>query len=189
MPQGVILENKVSTNNKTIDDMSLHKLPPHNLEAEQSVLGAIFKSNDALPKALEVIEADDFYRSPHHKIFKAMVELFEMSEPIDLLTLSERLRKNNELETVGGVEYLSQLEEAISTSAAVAYHCKIIREKKILRDLISTATDIVTKSYEDQREVNDLLDESEKSIFEIAGKKIKKSFYDINTVIKNEKIF
>ena len=194
MPQGVILENKVSTNNKTIDDMSLHKLPPHNLEAEQSVLGAIFKSNDALPKALEIIEADDFYRGPHHKIFKAMVELFEMSEPIDLLTLSERLRKNNELETVGGVEYLSKLEEAISTSAAVAYHCKIIREKKILRDLISTATDIVTKSYEDQREVNDLLDESEKSIFEIAGKKIKKSFYDIHTVITNsfesiEKLF
>merc|ERR1712000_445905 len=110
MPQAVILKNKVSTNNKTIDDISLHKLPPHNLEAEQSVLGAIFKSNDALPKALEIIEADDFYRGPHHKIFKAMVELFEMSEPIDLLTLSERLRKNNELETVGGVEYLSQLE-------------------------------------------------------------------------------
>tara|TARA_B100000315_G_scaffold12567_1_gene11896 strand:+ start:16259 stop:17662 length:1404 start_codon:yes stop_codon:yes gene_type:complete len=185
MPQTVITKNKTITTGKTTDDISLHKLPPHNLEAEQSVLGAIFKSNDALPKALEIIQTDDFYRGPHHKIFKAMVELFEINEPIDLLTLSDRLRKNEDLNAVGGVEYLSQLEETVPTAAAISYHCKMIREKKILRELINTATTIVQKSYEDKGEVNALLDESEKSIFEIAGKKIKKSFYNIKTIIKD----
>ncbi len=174
----------VGTKNKVIDEISLHKLPPHNLEAEQSVLGAIFKSNDALPKALEIIQADDFYRGPHRKIFQAMMELFEMSEPIDLLILSDKLRKNKDLESVGGVEYLSLLEETVPTAAAITYHSKIIREKKILRDLINSGTEIVTKSYEDTDDVNHLLDECEKSIFDIAQKKIKKSFFDLKTIVK-----
>ncbi len=174
----------VGTKNKVIDEISLHKLPPHNLEAEQSVLGAIFKSNDALPKALEIIQADDFYRGPHRKIFQAMMELFEMSEPIDLLVLSDKLRKNKDLESVGGVEYLSLLEETVPTAAAITYHSKIIREKKILRDLINSGTEIVTKSYEDTDDVNHLLDECEKSIFDIAQKKIKKSFFDLKTIVK-----
>ena len=184
MPQTVSLKNKVSAKNKTIDDISLHKLPPYNLEAEQSVMGAIFKSHNALPKALEIIQADDFYRGSHYKIFKAMVQLFNINEPVDLLTLSDRLRKNDDLEAVGGVEYLSQLEEIVPTAAAITYHCKMIREKKILRELINTATEIVTKSYEDKSDVNALLDESEKSIFEIAGKKTKKSFESIETIVK-----
>ena len=174
----------VGTKNKVIDEISLHKLPPHNLEAEQSVLGAIFKSNDALPKALEIIQADDFYRGPHRKIFQAMMELFEMSEPIDLLVLSDKLRKNKDLESVGGVEYLSLLEETVPTAAAITYHSKIIREKKILRDLINSGTEIVAKSYEDTDDVNHLLDECEKSIFDIAQKKIKKSFFDLKTIVK-----
>ena len=174
----------VGTKNKVIDEISLHKLPPHNLEAEQSVLGAIFKSNDALPKALEIIQADDFYRGPHRKIFQAMMELFEMSEPIDLLILSDKLRKNKDLESVGGVEYLSLLEETVPTAAAITYHSKIVREKKILRDLINSGTEIVTKSYEDTDDVNHLLDECEKSIFDIAQKKIKKSFIDLKTIVK-----
>ena len=174
----------VGTKNKVIDEISLHKLPPHNLEAEQSVLGAIFKSNDALPKALEIIQADDFYRGPHRKIFQAMMELFEMSEPIDLLILSDKLRKNKDLESVGGVEYLSLLEETVPTAAAITYHSKIIREKKILRDLIISGTEIVAKSYEDTDDVNHLLDECEKSIFDIAQKKIKKSFFDLKTIVK-----
>ena len=194
MPQAVITKSKTIATSKTADDISLHKLPPHNVEAEQSILGAIFKSSEALPKAMEIIHAEDFYRGPHYKIFKAMVELFETNEPIDLLTLSDRLRKNEDLDAVGGVEYLSQLEETVPTAAAISYHCKLIREKKILRELISTATTIVQKSYEDKTEVNALLDESEKSIFEIAGKKIKKSFYSINTILKGsfesiEKLF
>ena len=194
MPQTVITKSKTISTSKTTDDISLHKLPPHNVEAEQSVLGAIFKSDTALPKALEIIQAEDFYRGPHQKIFKAMVDLFEINEPIDLLTLSDRLRKNEDLETVGGVEYLSQLEETVPTAAAISYHCKMIRERKILRELINTATTIVQKSYEDKSDVNALLDESEKSIFEIAGKKIKKSFYSINTILKGsfesiEKLF
>ncbi len=184
MPQAVISKSKTITNSKTPVDISDHKLPPHNVEAEQSVLSAIFKSSNALPKALEIIQTDDFYRGPHQKIFKAMVDLFEINEPADLLTLSDRLRKNGDLEAIGGVEYLSQLEETVPTAAAISYHCKLIREKKILRELINTATEIVTKSYEEKNDVNALLDASEKSIFEIAGKKIKRSFFDLKTIVK-----
>lgn len=185
---------RVQTNKQTIDQISLHKLPPHNLEAEQSVLGAILRNNEALPKALEIIQNDDFYRGTHQKIFAEMIALFELSERIDLVTLSDRLRKSENLEHVGGVEYLSQLEDVMPTSAAVIFHCKIVREKKILRDLISTGTEIVAKSYEDSGDVNQLLDESEQAIFEIAEKKVKKSFVNINTIIKEsfesiEKLF
>lgn len=184
----------VRSKSQTVEEISLKKLPPHHLEAEESVLGAILSSNDAISKALEVIHADDFYRGTHQKIFNAMVDLFDLNEPIDLLTLSDKLRKKDELEITGGVEYLSQLEEAIPTAAAITYHCKIVREKKILRELITTATDIVTKSYEDSGDVNNLLDLSEKAIFEIAEKKIKKSFHNIKTIIKDsfesiEKLF
>lgn len=185
---------KVHPNKQTIDQISLHKLPPHNLEAEQSVLGAILRNNEALPKALEIIQNEDFYRGTHQKIFAEMIGLFELNERIDLVTLSDRLRKREDLEDIGGVEYLSQLEDVMPTSAAVVFHCKIVREKKILRDLISTGTEIVTKSYEDSGDINQLLDESEQAIFAIAEKKVKKSFHNINTIIKEsfesiEKLF
>jgi replicative DNA helicase len=113
-----------------------------------------------------------------------MMELFEANEPIDLLILSDKLRKNNDLEAAGGVEYLSLLEETVPTAAAITYHSKIVREKKILRDLINSGTEIVTKSYEDTDDVNHLLDECEKSIFDIAQKKIKRSFFDLKTIVK-----
>lgn len=168
---------------RQVNKAALESLPPQNLDAEYSVLGAIFIDNDCIAKVLEVLASEDFYRAAHQKIFAAMVELFEKSEPIDLLTVSERLRKNKQLEEVGGIDYLSSLEENTPTAAHAGFHSKIIREKKILRELIKTATNIVTESYQDSGDVDEILDNAEKSIFLIAEKKIKGGFVPIKQIL------
>ncbi|MEE2987302.1 MAG: replicative DNA helicase [Nitrospinota bacterium] len=175
-------------------DISLRKLPPYSQEAEQGVLGACFKSSDAFAKSVEVLDEGDFYKISHEKIFTAMRELFEANEPIDVLGLSNRLKKKNELEEVGGLEYLSYLEDFVPTATAVTYHAKIVREKKILRDLIQTATEIVSSGYGDNEEVDAVLDRAEQSIFQISERRSKKSFFSIREVVKEnfvaiEKLF
>jgi replicative DNA helicase len=177
-----------------IADISLRKLPPYNEEAEQYVLAACFGSGDAFARALEIIELDDFYKTSHRKIFSAMQFLFEANEPIDILTVADRLRKNDDLDDVGGMDYLSFLEGLVPTSAAISHHSKIIREKKVLRDLIETATEIVTTSYDDSDDADEILDKAERSIFEISEKRTKRSFYSIKEIVKSsfdsiEKLF
>jgi replicative DNA helicase len=139
-----------------LTEISLNKLPPYNKEAEQSVLGSCLHSADAIAKALEVLTEEDFYKAANKKIFIVMREQFEANESIDVLALAERLRKKDELDNVGGLEYLSLLEDYIPTATAVGHHAKILREKKILRDLIQTATDIVSNSYSDRDDVDTL---------------------------------
>ena len=117
-----------------------YKVPPQNIEAEQSVLGAILIENTALYKAIEIIGIDDFYKEAHKKIFLSMIELNEKNEAIDLVTLTEYLRKKNELDSVGGATYLSLLANTVPTAANIKYHSKIIYEKALLRNLINTAT-------------------------------------------------
>lgn len=164
--------------------ISFQKLPPQNLESEQCVIGAILLENESLPKSLEIIGEEDFYRESHRKIFSAMRELFEKNEPIDLMILTERLRKRSELEDVGGIEYLASLEEIIPTATNVVHHCKIIKEKAILRNLISVSNEIINKSYEDNEDVDSILDNAEKSIFEISEKKIRPAFVSIDKILK-----
>ncbi len=165
-------------------DISFQKLPPQNLESEQSVIGAILLENESLPKSLEIINEEDFYRGTHKKIFSAMKELFEKNEPIDLMTLTDKLRKRNELEDIGGIDYLSSLEETIPTATNVVYHCKIVKEKAILRSLISVSNEIIGQSYEDNEDVDSILDNAEKSIFEISEKKIRPAFVSIDKILK-----
>ncbi|MFV1951447.1 MAG: replicative DNA helicase [Nitrospinota bacterium] len=165
-------------------DISFQKLPPQNLESEQSVIGAILIENESLPKSLEIINEEDFYRGTHKKIFSAMKELFEKNEPIDLMTLTDKLRKRNELEDIGGIDYLSSLEETIPTATNVVYHCKIVKEKAILRSLISVSNEIIGQSYEDNEDVDSILDNAEKSIFEISEKKIRPAFISIDKILK-----
>jgi len=178
----------------SVADISLRKLPPYNEEAEQYVLGACFGSGDAFARALEIIELDDFYKTSHRKIFSAMQFLFEANEPIDILTVADRLRKSDGLDDAGGMDYLDFLEGLVPTSAAISHHSKIIREKKVLRDLIETATEIVATSYEDSDEADEILDKAERSIFEISEKRTKRSFYSIKEIVKSsfdsiEKLF
>jgi replicative DNA helicase len=162
----------------------LQKLPPQSVEMEQSVLGAVLLENEALAKVLEVLDERDFYQDAHRWIFQAMIELFEENVPIDLLTVTERLRKKERLEAVGGATYLAELVELVPTAANVWHHARVVREKAVLRGLIQTATSIVTDSYEDTEDVDMLLDRAEQAIFEISQRKATSGFMHINAILK-----
>ncbi len=165
-------------------DFSQPKLPPQNLEAEQSVLGAILLENTAMAKAMELLTEDNFYRTAHRKIYQAMLELSELGEVIDQITLTERLKSQGELESVGGAAYLAELVQIVPTAANIKYHCKIVRDKALLRGLITTSTDVVTKGYDGMTSVDELLDFAERSVFSIAQGKMGQSFTPLHQVIK-----
>jgi replicative DNA helicase len=164
---------------------NLRKVPPQNLEAEASILGGILLENEAINRVLEIIAPGDFYRESHRKIFRGMMELTDRTEPADLITLSELLKAKGELEAVGGSAYLASLADQVPTAANIAHYARIIREKAILRQLISTATDIATRGFEEQGNVDEFLDAAEKVIFDIAEKKIKSAFVSVGDMIKD----
>jgi replicative DNA helicase len=166
-------------------DDNLRKIPPQNLEAESSVLGGILLENEAVNLVLELLRAEDFYRESHRKIFRAMIELSDRNEPVDLITLSEFLKGRGDLEAVGGTAYLASLADFVPTAANISFYARIVREKSILRSLISTATDIATRGYEEQGNVEEFLDAAEKVIFDISEKKIKASFVAVGDMIKD----
>ncbi len=169
----------------TPPEEALHRLPPQNIEAEQAVLGAVLLDNAAIPKALEILKENHFYREAHRKIFSGMRELFERNEPIDLLTLTDRLRKNTCLEDVGGEAYLGALVDAVPTAAGVSRHAELIKEKAIVRDLISAATEIIARGYEETDDAEVYLDQAERVIFEISQDRVSQSFVSMSDVIKS----
>ena len=158
------------------DDI-LRRVPPQNLEAEQSVLGAILLDNDAINYSLEILTSEDFYRETHREIFRAMVELTDHSQPVDAITLTDALRTKGALEAVGGPAYIAELASIVPTAANVSHYARIVREKAVLRSLASIATDIASSSYEAPADVDGFLDEAEHRIFEISERRIKPSFH------------
>ncbi|MGD0623329.1 MAG: replicative DNA helicase [Thermodesulfobacteriota bacterium] len=166
-------------------DLLAQRLPPQSLEAEVSVLGGILLENEALNRVLEVIREGDFYRESHRTIFSALLELYERSEPADLITLSEVLKKREGFEAVGGIEYLNSLVNSVPTAANITYYAKIIKEKSILRKLINRATEIISQGYADSGDVDEFLDRAERSIFEISEDRVRPSFYPIKDIIKS----
>ncbi len=175
-------------------DFSSHKLPPQHIEAEQSILGGILIENEAINRVTEILDADDFYRDGHRKIFNALINLSERDEPADLITLTNELRKIDQLDSIGGASYLASLIDSVPTAANIQYYARIVKEKAILRKLIQTSTEIITQSYEDRGDVEGFLDEAERSIFEISEKRVRPSFYPIREIVKEsfatiEKLF
>jgi replicative DNA helicase len=166
-------------------DLSSHKLPPQNIEAEQSILGGILIENYAINKVMEILEPDDFYRESHRKIYKALIDLSERDEPADSITLTNELRNNDHLDSVGGASYIVSLIDSVPTAANIEYYVKIVKEKSILRRLIQTSTEIITQSYEDRGDVEGFLDEAERAIFDISEKRVRPSFYPIKDVVKD----
>jgi len=162
----------------------LRKLPPQSIEAEMSILGGILLENEAINRTLEILTPDDLYRENHRKIFRAMIELNERNEPCDLITLTTILKKKGELEEVGGGAYLATLVDYVPTAANIAFYCRIIKEKGLTRKLINAATEIVTRGYDDQMEVAELLDNAQKAIFEISENKLRPAFFPVSTVLK-----
>lgn len=160
-----------------------NRVPPNNLEAEQAVIGAILLDPESFSTAAERLTPTDFYRTSHQVIFEAMAELFEKGEPIDLVTVTTFLANNNKLEVAGGVTYLTDLASSVPTAANIDYYSKIVEEKALLRRLIQTATNIVTQSYTREDEVEDVLDEAERSILEVASRKNVRAFKPIKDVL------
>lgn len=166
-------------------NLLMQRLPPQNLEAEVSVLGGILLENEALNKVLEIIQVGDFYREAHRKIFSGMVQLFERNEPVDLITLSEILKNNADLEAVGGLEYLNSLVNSVPTAANISYYANIIKEKALLRKLIQRATEIINEGYGNAGDVNEFLDRAERLIFEISEDRVRPSFFSIKDILKS----
>jgi replicative DNA helicase len=149
---------------------ALNKLPPHNLEAEQSVLGAMMLDKRSIYSAIEHLTKDDFYAQRHKHIFEAMMELAESDTPIDLVTLSEKLEKKNLLNTSEDMTYLSDLTQAVPSTANVEHYIKIIEEKSTLRRLIETANSVLKESYDDSEETEEIVNRAGNSIYEITLK-------------------
>lgn len=159
------------------------RTPPHNIEAEQAVIGAVFLEPDSLSAASELLMPDDFYRASHQRIFEAMLKLSDKGEPVDLVTVTTSLSNEKKLDEVGGVAYLSDLAGSVPTAANILYYSKIVEEKALLRRLIRTATDIVSSGFATEDEVEDVLNEAEKNILEVSGKKNTGAFKAIKDVL------
>ncbi|HET8578384.1 MAG TPA: replicative DNA helicase [Methylomirabilota bacterium] len=169
----------------TLADLLTSKIPPHSLEAERAVLGAILLERDSLPKAVELLRPSDFYKEGHRKIFDAMIALFERTEPVDLLTVSEELKRRAELEEVGGPAALAALVDEAATAAHLLTYGALVREKALLRDLIRVATEIIGQSYEAREDVDKLLDDAERVIFQISERRMQGSAIPVRSILKD----
>ncbi len=161
------------------------RVPPQNIEAEQSVLGAMLIDKEAIAKATEILSADDFYREAHRVIFNAMLELYNKNEAVDMITVTDILRRDNKLEDIGGIAYITSLANVVLTAANVKFHADIVAEKSVLRQLVRVSTEIAAMGYEANDEVGTLLDTAESRILEIANKKKKSDFTPIGDVLMN----
>ncbi len=158
-------------------------LPPQNVEAEQAVLGTILLQDKSLLKVVEIITPDDFYRDAHKIIFRAMLTLFEKHEPHDLITVTSLLNDQNKLEQVGGAAYLASLTDIIPFSGTLVHHARIIRKKAILRRLIQTTSEVAARCYDAQDDIDTLVDEAERTIFEIAQAKKGTGFEPMSDIV------
>ncbi|UCF30294.1 MAG: replicative DNA helicase [bacterium] len=167
------------------DDLDLRKIPPQNLEAERAVLGAILLDNEVVYSVMEVLDPQAFYQEAHRIIFRSMLDLNQRGEPIDLVTLTNALRTDGLLEKVGGATYIPSLVEGVPTSAGAAHYARIVKEKSILRDLISTSTEIVEDCFEAAGDLDELIDQAERRIFQISDKRIGSGFFSMKEIVKS----
>lgn len=166
-----------------MSDLFFDRIPPHNQEAEQAVLGAVFLEKEALIRASEIIKAEDFYRISHQRIFQVMLDLAEADQPVDLITVTSELQDRGWLEEIGGVSYLSDLANSVPTAANVDYYAKIVEEKAILRRLIKVATEIASSGYAAEEDVEEVLSRAERSILDVASGRNTDGFIPIKDVL------
>mgnify|MGYP000540307136 FL=1 len=163
--------------------MDLAKIPPHDIDAEQAVLGSMLTDKDAVNAAIETLKEDAFYREDNRAIYQAIINLYSKSEPIDIITLKDELESMDKFEQVGGYEYLASLPDKVPTTANVQKYIKIVEEKAILRNLIKTANEIIELGYDPAEDVEDIMDNAEKKIFDIMQSKNQKGYTPIKDVL------
>ncbi len=159
-------------------------IPPQNIEAEQSVLGALMLDKDAIIKVADILKADDFYRGAHQEIYAAMLDLFDKNEPIDLLSLNNCLKHKKKLKDIGGNSYLTELVNSIPTAAHVIHYAKIIKNKKVLRDLIDHSHQIIEASYQEPDDTENLVDRAEQKIFNISQQATSQKFIQVKETLE-----
>ncbi len=160
------------------------KIPPQNIEAEKSLLGSLMMDKNALMKVVDFLKTKDFYKEAHKKIYEAIIILFEKREPIDFLSLSTRLKENKELEKIGGTSYLTELINSVPTAAHVLNYAKTVQRKRLLRDLIEAGQDIHLMGYNEEEDVDILLDKAEQKIFGITQKSISQNFLPVKSMLE-----
>ncbi|MCX7795932.1 MAG: replicative DNA helicase [bacterium] len=168
-----------------IEEVVKANVPPHNLEAEESVLGAMLLSRDAIAQVIEILDSRSFYRRAHRDIYEAIIELFESGEPVDIISVSDHLSKKGLLESVGGYTYLSSLLNKIPTPSNAAYHAKIVQEKAILRELIEAGIKIKELAEEESDEVPVIMDKAEQLIFAVTQRKVFQYFIPLKEELFN----
>ena len=163
--------------------MELDKIPPHDIDAEQAVLGSMLTDKDAVNSAIETLKEDAFYRDDNRIIYQAIINLYSKSEPIDIITLKDELESMDKFEQVGGYEYLASLPDKVPTTANVQKYIKIVEEKAILRNLIKVANQIIELGYSPTEDVENIMDSAEKKIFDIMQSKNQKGYTPIKDVL------
>jgi replicative DNA helicase len=166
-------------------DALLEKLPPQNLEAEMAVLGSMLLDEDAVSVASEFLDKNSFYKDSHKKIFEAILNLYNANKAVDLITLTDELKKNGILEEVGGVSFLTALANSVPTAANIMHYVSIVKEKNILRTLISNATKIVSMCYESEGNIDEVVDSAEKFIFEVSDKRSVGTYLHLKEIVKD----
>ncbi|MCX6720970.1 MAG: replicative DNA helicase [Candidatus Staskawiczbacteria bacterium] len=164
---------------------SVDKLPPQNNEAEQCLLGCLMLDKESIVKIVDFIKAEDFYKGSHQDIFQVMYDLYEKSEPIDILSVSSKLKERNKLDDVGGSAYLTALINTVPTATHISNYARIVRQKKILRDLISASEEIGLSAFDETEEVDILLDKAEKTVFGIGQRSLTQTFLPIKDILSD----
>ncbi|MGM0441045.1 MAG: replicative DNA helicase [Elusimicrobiota bacterium] len=161
------------------------KVPPQNIEAERSVLGSILIDEDAVLTCIDILRPENFYRTAHRLIFKSVMRLFDRNEPVDIVTVSEDLAKNNELEKIGDSDYLTVLVNNVASPANVGYYAKIVRDKALLRELIRVSSRLSEESFQDSENAQNLLDKAEQQVFDIRQKNVRSGFQKMSNMVED----
>jgi replicative DNA helicase len=166
-------------------DILKEKLPPQSEEAEMAVLGSMLLEENAIAQAIELLNENSFYKDAHKKIFAVIVSIYSDSKPVDLVTTTELLKKRKILDDVGGASFIASLTQAVPTAANISHYARIVREKYIIRSLITTSTNIISEAYSEDANTEELLDKAEKLIFDITSRKIDSSSVAIKEIVKD----
>jgi replicative DNA helicase len=166
-------------------EISLEKLPPQNLEAEMAVLGSMLIDEDATSIATESLDSSSFYKDTHKKIFEAILNLYNANKAVDLITLTDELKRNEILDEIGGASFLTSLANSVPSAANINHYVGIVKERSILRNLINNSTKIITLCYESEGNVDELVDSAERLVFEVSDRRIKGSYSHLKEIVKD----
>ncbi|MDO8971981.1 MAG: DnaB-like helicase N-terminal domain-containing protein, partial [Saprospiraceae bacterium] len=169
-------------NNESLSNFVFGKVQPQAVPLEEAVLGALMLDREALPMVMDTLRPESFYLEGHQQIYRAIIRLFERSNPVDLLTVTEELKKAGDLEKIGGGYYLVELSNRVASAANIEYHARIIAQKHIQRELISVSTRTIRDAYEDTTDVFNLLDEAEKGLFAITQNNLSRSYESMGSL-------